>query len=390
MSFKLFYYLEDDTVAIKELKENRDGRDHFPMLLKKTKLPKNWKRKPVDYPEIYMELSDNEVTEYYQPKDFRVGGTIFAFGRKFLLLDCDLFTRKYYDDVLKQPQTDKLKIKFPEKPVPRRLIPDYIGIGTPEDSMASCHNLVPKPPKKDVINYLLNANKNLRYGCILDNAHPEDQIRKFILKYSLSDGLISISEPPIRNSGITGGKFLGAQKVVRPGCDPNSPHYYNPKDFYIGASLIINFHRFKIISSDLYVYRYMQENPEVFSPESISSIRNYHLIHGNLKDDLNEAGKIDCQEFQAGTFSEKRQELDGMEQCLRNVNIQDQYIPPGPPEPDILRDPHYTGETRDCAYQIKTPILEKETIDVNNGYQENDHEYLEYHKNNDKHVRFHE
>lgn len=165
MSFKLFYYLEDDTVAIKELKENRDGRDHFPMLLKKTKLPKNWKRKPMNYPEIYMELSDNEVTEYYQPKDFRVGGTIFVFGRKFLLLDCDVFTRKYYDDVLKQPQTDKLKIKFPIKPVPRRITPDYIGIGTPEDSMASCHSLVPKPPKKDVINYLLNANKVKKSLC---------------------------------------------------------------------------------------------------------------------------------------------------------------------------------------------------------------------------------
>lgn len=46
MTFKMYYYLEDDTVAIKELKENREGRDHFPMLLRKTKLPKNWQRRP--------------------------------------------------------------------------------------------------------------------------------------------------------------------------------------------------------------------------------------------------------------------------------------------------------------------------------------------------------
>lgn len=39
----MFYFLEDDTVAVKELKENREGRDYFPMLLKRTKLPINWK-----------------------------------------------------------------------------------------------------------------------------------------------------------------------------------------------------------------------------------------------------------------------------------------------------------------------------------------------------------
>lgn len=40
MTFKLFYYLEDDTIAVKELKENREGRYPFPMLIKRTKLPK--------------------------------------------------------------------------------------------------------------------------------------------------------------------------------------------------------------------------------------------------------------------------------------------------------------------------------------------------------------
>lgn len=41
MTFKLYYFLEDDTIAIRELKENREGRDYFPMYLKRTKLRKN-------------------------------------------------------------------------------------------------------------------------------------------------------------------------------------------------------------------------------------------------------------------------------------------------------------------------------------------------------------
>lgn len=49
MTYKLFYFLEDDTIAVRELKENREGRDHFPMLLKRTKLAKNWKKQPGKY-----------------------------------------------------------------------------------------------------------------------------------------------------------------------------------------------------------------------------------------------------------------------------------------------------------------------------------------------------
>lgn len=159
MTYKIFYFLEDDTVSIKELKDNLEGRDKFPMLLRRSKLPRNWKRQPVTFPNLYLEVTDDEVSEYYQPKDFRIGDTIFVFGRKFLLLDCDKFTRKYYENFLKSPQGLKREIRFPFKPTPQKPLPDYIGLGTPEDSLASCFSLVPKPPKKDVIRYLVNSNK---------------------------------------------------------------------------------------------------------------------------------------------------------------------------------------------------------------------------------------
>lgn len=109
--------MEDDTVAIRELKVNQEGRDHFSMLMKRTKVPKNWKQRPTTYPSCYMELSDAEVNEYYQPKDFKISETIFIFGRKFLLLDCDRFTRNYYENIVKQPQKSKISIKFPDKPL---------------------------------------------------------------------------------------------------------------------------------------------------------------------------------------------------------------------------------------------------------------------------------
>lgn len=315
ITYKLFYFLEDDTLAIKELKENQEGRDHFSMLLKRTKLPKNWKKKPAEFPGIIFNISDTEVEEFYQPKDLRIGETIFVYGRKFLLLDCDKFTRTYFDQVMRCPQPNKLEIQKPNSTCREikivsirkrrcdylvfmyfeisQTLPDYLGLGTPEDSLVSCYHLVPKTPKKDLVSFLVNANKMLRYGCKFDTAHPEDKDRRFILCYSLSDGTISIIEQSVPNSGITGGKFLSSRRLWRPDCNPNRPDYYTAKDLFIGALLKIFSNRFVITSTDLYVYRYMQSHPELFSPDIIDNVRLYHLGQGNLKEEVRQAIRDD-------------------------------------------------------------------------------------------------
>lgn len=61
----MYYYLEDDTVAIKELKENQEGRDHFPMFMKRTKLPRDWTRQPGDKSTINMTR--------YEPLEITIG-----------------------------------------------------------------------------------------------------------------------------------------------------------------------------------------------------------------------------------------------------------------------------------------------------------------------------
>lgn len=120
----------------------------------------------------------------------------------------------------------------------------------------------------------------------MDTAYPEDQIRRFILQYCLADGTITITEPPIQNSGIIGGKFLSATKVWRPGCDPNNPEYYTTKDIYIGATLIMNGHRFIVVGADLYVYRYMMQHPELFTEEIIEGVKNYNFTNGRLNENF--------------------------------------------------------------------------------------------------------
>lgn len=69
---------------------------------------------------------------------------------------------------------------------------------------------------------------------MLDSVRPEDSHRRFILKFSLADGKIGITELTIDNSGISGGKFLSPQLVAKPEGNPNVPDYYSYKDLSIG------------------------------------------------------------------------------------------------------------------------------------------------------------
>lgn len=355
ITFKFYYYLEDDTVAIKELPENQQGRDGFALLLKRTKLPKNWQKKPSDFPAIIFNISDAEIEEFYQPRDLIIGQTIFVFGRKFLLLDCDKFTRKYYDQVLRCPQGERLEIKKPSQPEIKIKLPEYLGLGTFEDSLASCYNLVPKPPKKDVITYLINANKMLRYGCRMDTAHPEEADRKFIINYNLADGMMSIIELAVPNSGIAGGKFLSSRKIVKPDSNPNRPDYYTPKDLYIGALVKVFAHRFIITSADLYVYRYMQAHPELFSPDVIDSIRLYHLKEGNLKQDLLKAIEDDHQQYLLQQVNKQKSIGSAMEDTVPDEPTTERLPCPFITENEVKLDYHERKATCEvpCNINIK-------------------------------------
>lgn len=352
MTYKLFYYLEDDTISVKELKENREGRYHFPLLMKRNKLPKNWKQQPIDFPSIFMEKGDKEISEYYSPKDLKIGETIYVYGRKFLLLNCDKFTRDYYERVLKDPQTNRLEVRSPEKAKPKTCLPNYLGLGTPEDSMASCYGLIPKSPRKDIINYLINTNKFLRYGCALDTAHPEDKERRFIMMYSLADHTIQIIELPLENSGIQGGRFLSARKITRPDSDPNDPIYYTAKDLYIGATIHVYSHRFVINSADLYVYRYMQNYPEQFTPESIQHVRNYLLLQGHLKEDLAQA--IEKEILEQKITEPLNEDPRDMEEALQKLTVtgDPQNLPPSEEEQNEFRKPKPESDRDICPYFV--------------------------------------
>lgn len=149
--YSIMYYLADDTMEIVRLPKGRE-KEAYPMLVKKCKIPKNWKHTGKDFPSIYLEKCDRDLGDFYTPDDLVIGNTIFIFGRRFLIIDCDKATRDFYSDVLHLEQPVTINVdKDADKEIPVRPLPKYTGIGTHEDSIQSHFTFNPQPPKHDVV-----------------------------------------------------------------------------------------------------------------------------------------------------------------------------------------------------------------------------------------------
>ncbi|XP_070705893.1 EF-hand domain-containing protein 1 [Pempheris klunzingeri] len=269
------YFLMDDTVEIKEVHEPNNGRDPFPLLMRRQRLAKKIKPGFEIFPSCVLEVSADEVDEYYSPKDFQVGQTMTLLGRQFQLYDCDDFTKEYYQK--KYPDMEMKPTEVPKKtytPQERKMdVPPYNGFGSVEDSLQNCLYLIPEPPKKDVMKLLENDHKVLRYTARLDSQNPNDEGRRFILSYFLSNDMISVFEKSTRNSGVIGGKFLEKTRVPKPGSTVESPEFYSPADLAIGATVEVFSHRFVLIDADHYVLKYLQSNSSQIPSHTLDSLQ---------------------------------------------------------------------------------------------------------------------
>ena len=100
-----------------------------------------------------------------------------------------------------------------------RELPAFNGFGSLEDSAQNCKSLLPQPPKKDFYRLMQCHRIVLRFNCRLSPVagrylSPADASRLFVLSYFMGDDTLSIFEPPLRNSGLPGGKFLERMKVI--------------------------------------------------------------------------------------------------------------------------------------------------------------------------------
>ncbi|KAJ6667654.1 hypothetical protein lerEdw1_016775 [Lerista edwardsae] len=193
-------------------------------------------------------ILDNRKTgavhrEFYKDCDLRIGSVINAWGRKILLCDCDDFTKEYYKTKYGIKDFAPIPYKAPPPPKVERIYPPYHGFGSEEDSLCSCMGLLPKPPIKDFKKFMEKDRQGLesnilRFLAQFVTTDPINKDRKFLIAYFLSDDTISVFEPPQRNTGIIGGKFLERGRVKKPGQElykSELSEYYAANDLYVGA-----------------------------------------------------------------------------------------------------------------------------------------------------------
>lgn len=239
--------MADDTVEIREVHHPNNGRDAFPKLLQRQKLPF---RSDVNQPGLHF-IGDNYLTcdEIYP------GQPIIAFNRAYTILGVDQYTQNYFFE--KHGRTFQLgSVKHPEAPEPvERQIPPYNGFGNEVDTLGYIYDLIPKKPKGDFFKSVDNDKKILRYTARFNTRVPEDIDRRFIISFYLSDDSISIYEPAVKNSGIIEGPFLRRNKYKN--VDKNN-EFITPTDLPIGGNIKINGFSYNILSCDEYTVKYLQ------------------------------------------------------------------------------------------------------------------------------------
>jgi len=287
----LHYYLSDDTVEIRECIPPNAGRDAVPVFLKRGKLPKNPGN--LQQPGVATDRTVLNVfgptgaggryildslktgainTDCYTDRDLTLGAVISVWGRRVVICDADDFTKEYYKDKYGVENMNPVTQPGDMVPCLQREMPPYNGFGSEEDSLCSCKGLLPKPPKKDFIKFMEKDRRGLdsnvlRFLARLDTKKPIDMDRRFIISYYLSDDTILVFEPPVRNSGIIGGKFLERCRVKKPGQErygTELSQYYNAQDLFVGARVFFNNFAFILIDADEYNLQYMESHPDEF------------------------------------------------------------------------------------------------------------------------------
>jgi hypothetical protein len=219
-------------MEVKEKKEQNSGRDPFPLLLKKSKVPKT----PVmtHYPGMSLKQENHYVAE-----DLIVGQKINIFGRECTIYDCDAFTRAWYKE-RKGIDQKHLSVDHSSSRIMYQAPTAYNGFGSEEDSLGSVKALVPRPPRKDEKKVFKCDMHILRFSCKLVSTEPDDETREFMLSFFCGDDTIQVYEKCDKNAGRMGGKFLQRATFKNPISGKN----YEEKDFKIGKTIYLNGWRF--------------------------------------------------------------------------------------------------------------------------------------------------
>lgn len=252
--YALSYFVVDDAVEVRTIKSQRSSADDPTMLLKKSKLPINWR-----------DTMSNRPLRYYTADDLIVGKVIDCFGRKLLLTGCDEATRRYYaskgveqkEILVEEPKERSYEIEVP------KLGDGFLAIGSEKDTL---HTIFGHPkPSKNWKKVQRNRGIVLRCRTKLLDPDQINSTRTFCLTFYLEDDTIGVFEEVKRNSGIVGGNFLkrGIYVNALPPDHPE-PRPFVATDIYLGNVISLNGYEMQITEMDDMSVRFCEENCDEF------------------------------------------------------------------------------------------------------------------------------
>ena len=169
----IFYYLEDDTMHIDEIREENSGivQGYF---IKRQRCQKEGKK-----------------NVFITWRDFNLRGEIFLFGKKFRICDCDDYTKYYYNQhgyKLNPPEKipeinfeDKFKnVDFEQNKKNIAEIKEYIEVG-----LKGGH------PNKTLKQFLENDRKVLNFDISWFDDKYDKEEKVYKMNYYLADGKVS-------------------------------------------------------------------------------------------------------------------------------------------------------------------------------------------------------
>eukprot|EP00049_Salpingoeca_infusionum_P005694 m.95331 g.95331 ORF g.95331 m.95331 type:complete len:620 (+) comp13056_c0_seq1:128-1987(+) len=184
---KLYFFPEDDTLEIIEPQKPNSGLPQG-KILRRHRVPKP---------------APND-DEHYEPEDFNIGKEVTVYGRTYLIINCDPFTRNFLT---------KLGISVSE-PIPPPSDPH-----TELTTQRKAAEIALRPyHRQDKLGQFLKHDREvLRFYCLWDDTSSECGDKRYmVLHYFLADDTIEIREIQAPNSGRDGpAVFLKRQRLPK-------------------------------------------------------------------------------------------------------------------------------------------------------------------------------
>ena len=259
---QLSFNVGTKTIEIRGLKTDFSLRhDPPPKILRRVKLPKNWKE---------VKLGANP--RYFEPHDFVCGKMVDVFGRVMLLLQtADENTAEYYETSCGVKQstlsmTQRTKVSVVHQ------IPGFgdgfLPIGNQEDTLSSVYGYI--RPHLSIKMAIRNKGKTLKCRATL---LPAERGRKhnasldavYEITFYLEDDTIRIFVMADRREGGKGSSFLvrGSYLNALPP-DANAPRAFVPTDLYLGNVISINGYEMRVVNIDASTSKFCELYPQEF------------------------------------------------------------------------------------------------------------------------------